>query len=43
MKICSDGHIEICWEEGRICPLCEVKEGLKAMEQTLLEMQEDVE
>ena len=32
MQICSDHHIEIVWEEGRVCPLCEAAEKIKQLE-----------
>lgn len=32
MHLCSENHIEICWEEGRYCPLCEAKEEIKTLE-----------
>ena len=29
MNLCSDGHEKICFE-GRICPLCDMRDELRA-------------
>jgi hypothetical protein len=28
MNLCSEGHDDVCYE-GKLCPLCEMREGLK--------------
>lgn len=35
MQLCSDAHIEICYEDGNACPLCEALSKNKELESDL--------
>lgn len=39
MRICGDHHVEIVWDEGRECPLCEAKEQIKQLERDVESLQ----
>lgn len=35
VRICADNHIEICWDEGRLCPLCEKMDEIQKLEREI--------
>ncbi len=42
MNLCSEGHDEVCFE-GRICPVCEKMEEIKALGETIDELQNEID
>lgn len=42
MNLCSDGHDEVCFE-GRICPLCHMRDEMNEEIDTLREQVESLE
>ena len=43
MKLCSDGHAEICYDEGtRSCPACAALYDLAEAEEKLAQSEKDV-
>lgn len=41
MRICEDGHEEVC-HEGRSCPACELKGEKKRLEEKIEELQKEI-
>jgi len=44
MDMCSDGHIEIVWDNGhkKKCPLCQVISELKEVEENIESLQNEL-
>jgi len=42
MKLCSNGHDEVCFD-CRYCPVCSVSEDVAALEDTINDLENEIE
>uniref|UniRef100_A0A6H1ZWM0 Uncharacterized protein n=1 Tax=viral metagenome TaxID=1070528 RepID=A0A6H1ZWM0_9ZZZZ len=43
MNLCGDDHVEICYEEGRNCPACELLKKISDLEDEIYNLKEKIE
>jgi len=41
MNLCSDGHIEVCYEE-RNCPACELLDQIRELEKEVESLKDEI-